>query len=89
MPDGRQLTIHAEKASRGGKVIRPLFLRSPSAIISAALSAGIKKGMGNLFFCVIRETTKPGQTTLTSMPQGLIYPLNASPQARTAFLDPE
>ena len=83
------LMTHAEKAIGHGKVIRLLFFESPFAMIFAALSAGMKNGIGNLFFAVMRDATNPGQMTLTSMFSRTSRPRKASPHARTAVLLPE
>ena len=50
-----------------GKAINPTFFSTREAMISAALSASIKKGMGQVFWSVIRERINPGQMTLTLM----------------------
>ena len=66
-----------------GKAIIPLFLAIPLAIISAACSPSMKKGMGQVFWSVMRERTKPGQITETLICSSFNLTRKASPQALT------
>ena len=62
-----------------GKAIKPIFFSTLVAIISAALSASIKNGIGQVLPSVMRERTNPGHTTQTFMPYFFKSPRKASP----------
>ena len=88
MQAGKALSNHAKNAIGHGKVISALFFSIPRAIMRAAFSGDIKKGMGKRLTSVSGVLIKPGHTTLT-----LIVPYNhprkASPHALTQALDAE
>jgi hypothetical protein len=69
-----------------GKAINPTLRPARFRIILAALSASMKKGIGHVFFSVMRERTKPGQIAETRIPSLLSMPLNASAQVFTQLL---
>ena len=46
----------------------------------------MKNGIGQVFASVMRERTKPGQTTETRIPSGASMPRSASPQVFTQAL---
>ena len=62
---GKMEPNQAAKRIGHGKTIRPTFFSIRLAIISAALSASIKNGIGQVFLSVILERTNPGQITLS------------------------
>ena len=66
-----------------GKAINPTFFSMRLAIISAALSASIKYGIGQVFLSVIRERINPGQIVETLIPKGAKDKRKPSPQALT------
>lgn len=74
---------HVPKRIGHGKAIIPLFLSALLSIILAALSASMKKGMGQVFLSVMRERMNPGQMTFTSMPSGRSIPRRAMPHVLT------
>ena len=56
------------------------MLRSVRArMIRAARSASMKNGIGHVLRSVMRERTKPGQTTDTRMPSGASIPRRERP----------
>lgn len=76
---GRIEANHTTKRKGNGNEIMLLLFSIPFTMILAASEASIKKGMGQVFWSVIRERTKPGQITLTLIPSGLSLTLKASP----------
>ena len=87
MQFGRTEPNQAAKRIGQGKVIRPLFFSMPAAMISAAFSASMKNGIGQVFLSVIRERTNPGQMTFSCMFSLAKRIRIASPYAFTQALD--
>ena len=77
---------HVAKRIGHGKAINPTLSSSRATMISAALSALIKNGIGQVFLSVIRDFTNPGQITLISILSFFKLPRNASPYALTQAL---
>lgn len=69
-----------------GKAIKPMFLSILEAIIIAALSASMKKGIGQVFLSVIRERTNPGAIMFTCIFSFASLGRSASPYALTHAL---
>lgn len=84
---GKIETNHAPKRIGQGKAISPLFFSMRLAMRLAALSASIKKGIGQVFLSVMRERTNPGAKTDTLMLCFFAKSMRkASPQALTQAL---
>ena len=67
MQFGKMLINHEARRMGNGKAIKPTFFFMRFAISSAAGSASIKNGMGQVFLSVILERTNPGQMVFTWM----------------------
>lgn len=80
---------HVPKRIGQGKAIIPLFLSALLRMIFAALSASMKKGIGQVFLSVMRERIKPGQMTFTSIPSGRSMPRRAMLHVFTHAFDAE
>src|SRR5574344_1044465 len=72
-----------------GKAISPTFRSTRARITRAAFGASQKNGIGQVLRSVIRDRTKPGQTTFTRMPSGASAPRSAAPHAFTHALEAE
>ena len=62
-----------------GKAISPTLRSVRARMMRAALSASMKNGIGHVLRSVMRERTKPGQTTETRIPSGASIPRSESP----------
>ena len=76
---GRVLPSHTANLMGHGNAIKPTFFCIRLAIISAAGSASMKKGIGQVFLSVILDRTNPGQMVFTCMLWGSKFKRNASP----------
>jgi hypothetical protein len=81
------LKAHTAKRIGQGKTINPTFFCMRFAISSAAGSASIKNGIGQVFLSVILDRMNPGQIVFTWMLCSSKCNLKASPYAFTHALE--
>ena len=82
----RQGSVEIHQAPRRmghGNAIMPTFRSARRSIISAALSASIRNGMGHVLPSVRRVRMKPGHTTETRIPSGASMPRRDRPHVFT------